>query len=310
MTTLVWAYSESEDAANELSSAATQIADGAAGRCAVLEIGEPREGVNATSKLVLKSAARPPFTTEVVSEMIFRAVQRFKPSVILVGSTRQGREVAGRLAAKMGAGSMTDSFELRISGQMLLGSRNVYAGRVIAQMSAPTPCVSTVRIGAYPSRSDAGSEVQVFDVGEVPTRIKILQVAKKESGKIDIRKAKTVVSVGRGIKKKDDLSIVESLAESLGAAIGCSRPLSSDLGWLPEECHIGLTGISVSPELYLAVGISGQLQHVAGIKDSKIIASINSDKDAPIFQASDYGIVGDLYQVVPAIQRALSARAA
>jgi len=308
VTPLVWAYSESDEAANELSSAANQIANASAGQSTILEVGKPRDGVRGNNKLVLKSSARPPYTSEVVSEMIFRAAQKFKPSVILVGSTRQGREVAGRLAAKMGAGSMSDAFALRISGQMLFGSRNVYAGRVVAQMSAPLPSIATVRIGAYPPESAASAKVQEFEAGDVPSRVKILRATKKESGSIDIRKAKTVVSVGRGIKKKEDISMMEGLAKTMGAALGCSRPISSDLGWLPEECHIGLTGISVSPELYLAVGISGQLQHVAGIKDSKVIAAINSDKDAPIFQAADYGIVGDLYQLVPAIQRAFSAR--
>jgi electron transfer flavoprotein alpha subunit len=310
VTSLVWSYSESDDAANELSFAANLIANAAGGQSAVLEIGKPRDDVRATSKLVLKTSTQPPYATEVVSEMIYRAVEKFKPSVILVGSTRQGREVAGRLAAKMGAGSLTEAFELQVSGQMLLGSRNVYAGRVVAKMTAPIPCVATVRVGAYPSQANTGTQVQEFDAGEVRSRVRILKATKKETGRVDLRKAKTVLSVGRGIKKKEDLVMVEGLAKSIGAAMGCSRPLSSDLGWLPEECHIGLTGISVSPELYLAVGISGQLQHVAGIKDSKIIAAINSDKDAPIFQASDYGIVGDLYQVIPAIQRALAAKAA
>ena len=307
MTLLVWAYSESEEAANEISAAANQIANAGGGQAVLVEAGAARTGVKAASKLVLKTTAEPPNLPEVVSEMIHRAALKFKPSVILVGSTRQGREVAGRLAAKMGTGSMSDAFGLKVSGQMLLGSRNVYSGRVLAQMSAPLPCVATVRVGSYAADSAQGSEVQEFDAGDVPAKVRVLRVTKKETGSVDLRKAKTVVSVGRGVKRKEDLPVVEGLAKSLGAALGCSRPLSSDLGWLPEECHIGLTGVSVRPELYLAVGISGQLQHVAGIKDSKVIAAINSDKDAPIFQAADYGVVGDLYLVVPAIQKLLSA---
>jgi electron transfer flavoprotein alpha subunit len=128
----------------------------------------------------------------------------------------------------------------------------------------------------------------------------------KEAANVDLKAAKIIVSAGRGVKKKEDLKMIENLAKALGGSMGCSRPLSSDLGWLPEEYHIGLTGVNVKPDLYIAVGISGQLQHVAGIKDSRIIAAINTDKEAPIFQAADYGIVGDLYQVVPALDKIIS----
>jgi len=308
MTLLVWAYSESDDAANELSTAADELARAASGQSVMLEVGSSRIGVVASNKLVLRTSSQPPYVPGVVAEMIFRASEKLKPSVVLIGPTRQGREVAARLAAKLGAGSLSDVFGLSVSEQMLVCDRNAYAGRVLARMSAPMPCVATVRAGAYPPNAAPGSSLQEFDAGEVATKVKVLKTTRKEAGKVDLRKAKTIVSVGRGMKKKEDVALIESLASSLGAAVGCSRPISSDLGWLPEECHIGLTGISVSPELYLAVGISGQLQHVAGIKDSKVIAAINSDKDAPIFQAADYGIVGDLYQVVPALQRLLSAK--
>lgn len=308
MSLLVWAYSESEEVANELSTAANQIANASGGQHFVLEVGEQRSGVKASNKLVLKTRSQPPYVPEVVAELVYRAAEKLKPSVIMVGSTRQGRELAGRLAARMGAGSMSDAFGLSVSGQMLTGSRNAYAGRVLAQVSAPFPCVATVKLGAYPPSASPSDQVQELDAGDVSTRVRVLRSTKKESGRVDLRKAKSVVSVGRGLKRKEDVPLVEGLARSLDAAIGCSRPLSSDLGWLPEECHIGLTGLSVSPELYLAVGISGQLQHVAGIKDSRVIAAINSDRDAPIFQASDYGVVGDLYQVVPAIMKLLPAR--
>jgi electron transfer flavoprotein alpha subunit len=114
-----------------------------------------------------------------------------------------------------------------------------------------------------------------------------------------------VVSAGRGFANKEDLEMAVELAEAMGGAVGCSRPLSSDLGWLGEEQQIGLTGSHVHPRLYVAVGISGQLQHVVGIKDSKVIVAINKDKEAPIFQVADYGVVGDLYQVLPAFTKVL-----
>lgn len=309
MSITVWAYSESESAANEVAAAGTELADSVGGTSVVLEIGEPRTEVQSRGKkLVLKGRPGPPSSPELASEAIFRAAKAQSPSVILVAATRNGREVAARLGAKLGAGCISEVRNLSVSGNSLTGERDVYAGKITARMAAPIPCVATVKLGAYEPLKGSGSSIEELDLGEFSSKVKILQTNKKESGRVDLKSAKIIVSVGRGVKKKEDIAMAEKLAELLGGALGCSRPLSSDLGWLPEEHHIGLTGISVSPDLYLAVGISGQLQHIAGIRDSKVIAAINTDKDAPIFQASDYGIVGDLYQVVPALQKLLSGR--
>ncbi|MGH9919233.1 MAG: electron transfer flavoprotein subunit alpha/FixB family protein, partial [Nitrososphaerales archaeon] len=140
-------------------------------------------------------------------------------------------------------------------------------------------------------------------VGE--PKVAITQTRQGQQGAVGIRSALKIVSAGRGFARKEDLVIAQDLASALGASLGCSRPLSSDLGWMSEETHIGLTGAYVHPQLYVAIGISGQLQHVAGIKDSKVIVAINKDAHAPIFQVADYGIVGDLYEVVPALTKAL-----
>jgi electron transfer flavoprotein alpha subunit len=309
MSIVVWTYSESERAANEAGEAGDEVAKKAGGQSVTLEVNAPRAGVHAVSKkLVLRGRAGSLDSPELISEAILRAAKKLNPSVIVVAATRQGREVAARLGAKLGAGCISEASKLSLSNNTLTCERSAYAGKIVARMAAPIPCVVSVKLGAYEPLKSSGGAVEELDVGEIVPKVKVLQRTTKGAGRVDLKSAKTIVSAGRGVKKKEDIAMLERLAELMGGALGCSRPLSSDLGWLSEEHHIGLTGVSVNPDLYLAIGISGQLQHIAGIKDSKVIAAINTDKDAPIFQAADYGIVGDLYRVVPALEKLLASK--
>jgi len=309
MSREVWAFSESDSVANETLTAANEVANAISGKAVtVLVQGDSPGRASLGKKLILKGSAPSTDSPEFFAEAISRAAKQADPAVILVGGTKNGREVSARLSAKLARGCLSDVSKLSSDGRSLSGERGEYAGKVQTRVAADFPCLATVKVGSYPAASSKEGEVAELEVGGVQLKAKTVSSNRKVAATVDLRAAKIIVAAGRGVKKKEDLAIIESLARALGGTLGCSRPLSSDLGWLPEDYHIGLTGLNVKPELYLAVGISGQLQHVAGIKDSKVVAAINTDKEAPIFQAADYGVVGDLYLVVPALEKALQSR--
>ncbi len=298
-------YSELSDFDAELSTVARLLASSTGGKAVALVTDQVRAPTK-DATIVLSSTQQPlSDNPELTAAAIAAFARQAKPSAILVGTTRSGRQVAARLAVQLRVAALSDVRSLAVEGGSLVGERSAYAGKFVARVSAPLPCVATIPAGTYERANGKSDSTETISV-DVSGRVKRVEVRPKPKASVDLKSASIIVSAGRGFKKKEDLALIEKLAAAMGGVVGCSRPLSSDMGWLGEEHHIGLTGFYVRPDLYLAVGISGQLQHVAGMKDSKIIAAINTDKQAPIFQVSDYGIVGDLYQVVPALLKLLA----
>ena len=228
--------------------------------------------------------------------------------VVLVGSTRFGREVAARLSAKLNAPCATGCTSVALEEGKLVIERPVYAGRGVAEQVLPVgPCVVAVAPRAFerPSAERNGS-VRGVSIEVPEPKLKVLSVKEKEITGPRLEEAEVIVAGGRGVEKREDFAMLEELAKLLGGAVGCSRPIAEDRGWFPE--WIGLSGKKVKPKLYVAVGISGAIQHVAGMRDSKIVVAINKAEEAPIFSVADYYVVGDLYEIVPALIKALKKR--
>jgi len=218
---------------------------------------------------------------------------------VLVAATAAGKDLAPRIAARLAAPLGTDVTGVAFAGGKVTATRPVYAGKAVQQLRFDAPlAVVSVRPNTFApgSAAKAGAPSKVPAVAQA--RVVVREVKAAGKGKLDVAEASVVVSGGRGLKGPEHFALVESLAKALGAAVGASRAVV-DAGWRPHAEQVGQTGKTVSPQLYVAVGISGAIQHLAGMRTAKVIVAINKDKDAPIFQVADYGIVGDLFEIVP-----------
>jgi electron transfer flavoprotein alpha subunit len=235
-------------------------------------------------------------------------IEQETPALVFLPHTYQTRDYAPALAARMGRALITDVTGLRNQGNALVYSRPVFQGKLTADVEAagPAPHIVTVQIGAY--RADAAARganpapVRKASVSVDAAAIRQRPEAPFKEAKqaVDLSQAERIVAVGRGIKGQEHLKLAEQLAQALGAEIAASRPIC-DSGWLPMDRQIGSSGQTVAPKLYVALGISGAIQHLVGMKGSRTIVAINKDAEAPIFEIADYGIVGDLFDIVPAM---------
>ena len=230
--------------------------------------------------------------------------------IVLVGSNKNGKDIASRLAGRLDAGCVIGCTNLYLKDKKVTAERVVYSGNAIAvEQFNSKPSIVTIPSKVFdPLTKDnkrTGDIVKKkFDVEKSAS--KVLKIQETHAGDVNVEDAEIIVSCGRGFKSKDDIKLVSELAEVLkGRTVGCSRPIAADLKWLSEDHWIGLSGHKVKPTLYVAVGISGQIQHIAGMRDSGIIVAINKDPEALIFKSADYGIIGDLYEVLPKLTSAV-----
>jgi len=229
-------------------------------------------------------------------------VDRAQADIILTASTRRGRELAPRLAQKLSAGCVTDATSLSLQEGRLVTERRALGGNTVSRETITSPhqviAVMPRLFDAQPGSNSVGEVVQVT-LELAPSTTNLVERRLKEAGSVNVEEAEVLVCIGRGLSEETDLSMIQNLAAALGGVVGCTRAISHEYHWLSEEQMVGLSGKISSPNLYIGIAISGQIQHTVGILDSNVIVAINKDKNAPIFKIADYGIVGDLYQVVP-----------
>jgi electron transfer flavoprotein alpha subunit len=247
------------------------------------------------------------FQIEAYLSVLHNLAASYKPEIILIGSTRNGKPLAARLATRLEAGCVPDCNRLSVDEKRrLVGERITYGGNAAAKITFKAkPQIATVPARAFekPEPKDHSGQLVKLDVKIEESRTAIVETKPLETSNVRIEDANVIISCGRGLGKKEDRALLDELATVLCGQVGCSRPLAEDRRWFTE--WVGLSGHKVKPKLYIACGISGVIQHVAGIRDAKVIVAINKDEQAPIFEVADYGVVGNLYEILPALKEAL-----
>ena len=250
------------------------------------------------------------YSSEGYTDTLADLVGKTEPAVILIGATAMGKDLGPRLAARLGVGLASDCTDLEIDGGRLLATRPIFAGKALAKVKLiGDPQMATVRPNVLPApEPDAGATATVEPVAALTDTIRavVVDIAGAGEGEVDVAEAEIIVTGGRGVGGPEGFAPVRSLAKTLGAAVGASRA-AVDAGWIEHAHQVGQTGKTVTPNLYIACGVSGAIQHLAGMKTSKVIVAVNKDPEAPIFNVANYGIVGDLFEVVPLLEKELQA---
>jgi electron transfer flavoprotein alpha subunit len=305
----VWILTESAQAAPELCMAARTVGE----KVTALVIGTQAEAertiqLGADEAFWLGEANDIRMAEDFV-ETAAALLRNGTPNLLLVRASKRGRLIAGRLAALLGTAVLSDVKEFIPQESELAARHMLYGGGAVrTEKACGATSIAVLGSGAFqPAVADPSRKGTVTTVDFIAPAcpVKLLERRIKTVSSVNLSAAKIVVGVGRGLAKQEDLNLVEGLAKALGAEVACSRPIAEGVNWLPRERYLGVSGAVIKPDLYLALGISGQVQHMVGVNDAKMIVAINKDKMAPIFAQSDYGIVGDLYKVIPLLMAAI-----
>jgi electron transfer flavoprotein alpha subunit len=310
----VFVFSDKHDLALEILGKSREIADRLQTELAAVLIGHNVQDkanemieCGADNVYLADNQALERFQAEAYLGILHGLAVTYKPEIILIGSTKNGKPLAARLATRLETGCVPDCGRLSIDEQgRLVGDRITYGGNAVAKVTfKKKPQIATVPVRVFekPEPKDRNGQLVKLDVKIAEPKTEIVETKPLETSNVRIEEAEVIVSCGRGLQKKEDKVMLEELATTLCGQVGCSRPLAEDRKWFSE--WIGLSGHKVKPRLYIACGISGVIQHVAGIRDSEIIVAINKDPEAPIFEVADFGVVGDLYEVLPALTEAI-----
>jgi len=312
----VWAYSENRDLMLELIGKGSELAAKLQTQLTAIVLGHDVKdkakeliGYGAQKVMVVDNPQLKGFHVEPYLSALTQLTKQHKPGLFLIGSTKRGKELAARLAARLNAGCVPDCLELEVDEQgRVLTKRIVYGGNAMAtQVFRTKPQIATIPRRKFEkpkyTEESKGEVIDISDLQLEAPKTEVVEVKPKEMVETRIEEAEVVIGGGRGIEKKEDFKILDELAHILGGQVGYTRPLVEDRKWFTE--WVGLSGHTIKPRLYIACGISGVIQHVAGIRDSKTIVAINKDSEAPIFEMADYIVVGDLYEIVPALSAAL-----
>jgi electron transfer flavoprotein alpha subunit len=274
------------------------------------EQGQARCAEYGAARIYVADAAVDDFVVAPVAELLAQLVIQKAPALVLLAGTPQGKEVAGRLAVKIDSGVLTDAVDLQPGDDGPVAEQSIFGGAttVHSRVRRGTPIVAVRPNAVAPEAAPGAAELSPVSLAGELTGARVTNRVVAERGeRPDLTEASIVVSGGRGTGGAEGFGIIEQLADALGAAVGASRAVT-DAGWYPHQFQVGQTGKTVSPQLYMAIGISGAIQHRAGMQTSKTIIAVNKDPEAPIFELADFGVVGDLFKVVPQLLDEISKR--